>query len=629
MSARRGWRLLAALFLALIALAVPFRLAFAQSSPELHFHSDADVVGIGETFHVTLEALSSSDTPVNPQLGAAPGFAVLGISPSTSTQVNIVNGTMSTQHGLTTVWTLRATKLGSFSVGPALVTVGNTRFRGDSILVRVVPAGQAPRRAPPPQQNPFDPFSALFGGQFGRNPFPGFEPPQPHPQPEEQVDPHLALDQARAPAAFLHATIDKNAVVVGEQVTFTVYIYIDSAITRTPELNDPHEAPATDFVKRSLQADDAKVESVGSANVGGKIYYVQLLRRSALFPLHAGDLEIGQMSVQLNGAGAGLRRSEDLFVHVSEPPVARRPPGYMLGDVGMMSLEAEVSGRDVEQEGAIGVTVSLAGTGNLPEKLHPPERAGVEWLEPEVTAHFASDKGRFAGTRTFQYVVRFHKAGDIDLGDFSLPYWNPQSNAYEVARAPVGVIHVKPGAVPVASAEGTAADPLPGLPRVRATREPLPPPRRHFDDAPGFWFGLAAMPVAYAVAVGASGATKRLRERRAREQGSPRTELRTRVAAANAAAASGDARALDAATARALEGATIAGCGVNVRGLTNGQVAQALADAGVAEESARQVESLLQACEMARFSASEGGASEAKERWQQAQDVITRLAGRT
>jgi hypothetical protein len=627
-SARRGWRFLAALFWAVIALALPVRPALAQSSPELHFHSDADVVGIGETFHVTLEALSSSDTPVNPQLGATPGFAVLGISPSTSTQVNIVNGTMSTQHGLTTVWTLRATKLGSFNVGPALVTVGNTRFRGDSLLVRVVPAGQAPRRAPPAQQNPFDPFSALFG-QFGRNPFPGFEPQQQRPQPEEQVDPHLALDQARAPAAFLHAVVDKNAVVVGEQVTYTVYIYIDSAITRTPELNDPHEAPATDFVKRSLQADDAKVEPVGSANVGGRLYYVQLLRKSALFPLHAGDLEIGQMSVQLNGAGAGLRKSEDLFVHVSEPPVAGRPAGYMLGDVGTMALEAEVSGRDVEQEGAIGVTVSLAGTGNLPEKLHPPERAGVEWLDPEVTAHFASDKGRFAGTRTFQYVVRFHKAGDIDLGDFTLPYWNPLAGAYEVARAPVGVIHVKPGAVPVTSAADTATDPLPGLPRVRATREPLPPPRRHFDDASAFWFGLAAMPFAYAVAVGASGATRRIRERRVREQGSPRTELRTRVAAANAAAAGGDARALDAATARALEGATIAGCGVNVRGLTNGLVAQALTGAGVAEESARQVESLLQACEMARFSASEGGATEAKERWEQAQAVITRLAGRT
>jgi hypothetical protein len=103
------------------------------------------------------------------------------------------------------------------------------------------------------------------------------------------------------------------------------------------------------------------------------------------------------------------------------------------------------------------------------------------------------------------------------------------------------------------------------------------------------------------------------------------------VAAAESAVAGADARAIDDATARALEGATIAGCGVNVRGLRASNVASALVAAGVDAESANLVESLLMACEAARFSAAstDDAGSEARERWQRARAVIGSLAGRT
>ena len=69
------------------------------------------------------------------------------------------------------------------------------------------------------------------------------------------------------------------------------------------DVADPHEVPASDFVKHSLQADDTKLTSLGYAEVGGKVYAVQLLRKLALFPLKAGDLDIGEMTVQLSAGG--------------------------------------------------------------------------------------------------------------------------------------------------------------------------------------------------------------------------------------------------------------------------------------------------------------------------------------
>ncbi len=209
------------------------------------------------------QALSADDSPSDPQLGSSAGFTVTGMSPSTSTQMSIVNGTMSTQHGLTAVWTLRATKLGGFTLGPPTMRVGGKMYRGEPVSVRVVPAGQAPAR-PPPRQNVFDPFGGLFNQLPQMNFPPGFGGPPPQRREEQpQVDPRYALDSARAPLAFLHASIDKPSAVVGEQVTYTVYIYVDTQLSRATSTSQTlHEAPANDFVEApSLQPDDTKLTS--------------------------------------------------------------------------------------------------------------------------------------------------------------------------------------------------------------------------------------------------------------------------------------------------------------------------------------------------------------------------------
>ncbi len=632
MKARPAARLVARVaFGVLVAL---FAIAFAGSAraedrPRLSLQSDADVIALGDTLHVTLEAQSSGSTPIDPQIGAVNGFQVIGISPSTSTSMSIVNGTMSSTRGLTTVWSLRATKVGVFTIGPPTVRVDGTRYRAQALSVRVVPAGQAPQRMPQQQQSdPFDPFGGLFGQlnqQLGQQLGQMQDPRQ---QLQAQLDPKYALNAPRGQTAFLHAVVDKANVVVGEQVTFTVYIYVDAMLGHSIDLNDPHEAPASDFVKRSLQPDESKVETLGMTSVGGQIYSVQLLRRVALFPLKAGDLDIGEMSLQISGKN-GLRSSEDVHVHVSEPPVQGRPPGYAVGDVGTFLLSADVSSRDTDQDGAIGVTVSLSGNGNLPAAIDPPERAGVEWLEPQVTEKVGRQAGdKFGGSRTFQYVVRVHRAGDVDLGDFTLPYWNPKTSAYETAQATLGVVHAKANANAHAPVDAVM-DPLPGLPAVRAAREPVATAQKHLDDTPAFWLSLGGMPLAYGFVVMAAGAARRVREKRAAHGASPKTEMQARIAAAEAAARTEDASAIDAATARAIQAAAIAGKQINVRGLATSDIARALKEAGVTEDDARELESVLLACEAARFSASEtSGADEARQRWERARRAIDRLAGR-
>ena len=194
-------------------------------------------------------------------------------------------------------------------------------------------------------------------------------------------------------------------------------------------------------------------------------------------------------------------------MHVAEPPVAGRPAGYAMGDVGRFALSAQVTPRDVEQGGAVGVHVELSGTGNLPASLSTPAREGVEWLTPETHDQLgATGQSTFGGKRTFDFVVRILKVGDVPLGDLSLPYWDPDQKRYDVARASLGVVHVKPSASgAAASSAAQEQEKLQGLPAPRDALEGTTSARAHLDDSRAYWLGgLGVWPVAFGLAAAGS-----------------------------------------------------------------------------------------------------------------------------
>jgi hypothetical protein len=625
--------LLAAIAAALLLLGSSAR---AQSGVEVRLQADSTVVGLGDTVHVQMVATSSNAPPTDARLGSLGGFEIRGHS-SSPQQTHIINfgGPQMDRYTLVDDWALQAGKLGSFSVGPASVNIGGKRFSSQTLVLRVVPAGQAPpTRSPRPQRSPFPP------GFSPQSPFPpGFSPfdlwknfpnapfDEPQQEPPIATDPKLALDRAPGPGLFLHATVDKSSAVVGEQVTFTIYEY-DDVEEPTPNGDDVREASTDDFVKRAILRDDQERPTAGYASVSGHIWRVFVLRRWALFPLHAGDLEIGPMSVLLRGPRLqpSRRTSEALRVHVTEPPLAARPPGYQVGDVGHFALSAQVDPRDVEQGGAVAVHVELSGTGNLPDAIATPARADVEWLSPEVHEKVGAigDSG-YGGSRTFDYVAKIKRAGAIDLGELALPYWSPEHKRYEVARASLGVVRVrpKPGA-PAADSEPSEI--LAGLPPPRDTLGGIPSARRYADDSPIFWIlGVAGAPLAFAAAVGGRAAGRRVAAWTHARKTSPLTELRGRVAAARVACDGSDPRGADAAVARALEAAVVAHAGVSVRGAVGDEVVERLERAGVTHDAASGVAELLRECEVARFSPEAADVTSARGRWNRAQSVIRRL----
>jgi hypothetical protein len=140
--------------------------------------------------------------------------------------------------------------------------------------------------------------------------------------------------------------------------------------------------------------------------------------------------------------------------------------------------------------------------------------------------------------------------------------------------------------------------------------------------------GVGASPLAFAIAVGARAAARRVSHARRARASSPAAELRDRVAAARAASEGSDARVLDAAAVRALQAAAVAHAGVSVRGAVGDEVTARLEGAGVTWDAARIVAELLRECEAARFAPDAATMEAARDRWERARQAMRALEGK-
>lgn len=629
--------LFAVLAFAFVLVGMP-RLARAQQV-ELSANVDPQTVEVGATFRYQMRAQvtgTGGASPRSAQPGALPAGIDLVSTSSSPMRIAVnMNGVPSQIEALTTVWTLRASKTGTFTLGPATVDVSGTRRTAKPVKVTVVAKGKAPR----PQRGPdaFDPFSGNpfdffnqgpdpFGG--GGLPFDPFRDLQDDQNPLFQIptDKKFALAEPRAPKAFLHAVVDKPRAVVGEQVTLSVYLY-SLPDAQLGSAQDVHVPSAPDFTRQPL-FENARVKNMGRAQVGDRAWDVELILKDALFPVKTGKLTIGPLSLVLTNNRIGYRESETLSVDVTEPPLAGRPPGYAVGDVGDFSLSASVTPRKAQRGEPIGVQLELRGTGNLPTQLPLPTSPGIEWMDAQTKdAIGAQREDRVGGTRTFTYVVRVDKEGAVDLGEVKLPYYDAERRAYGVARASLGIVDVAKGPPrPDAGVANGKDDDGPAL--------ELPKPRTTLEGAHetswlverrGYWASVLGAPLACLAAVLASRGVGRIRERRKARTPDPARVAKERRAEADAAMAGDDGGAAVSAVARALEAGVLARTGFNVRGAAGDALVRELEQAGAPPEAAKKISDALRACEDARFSPAGVSMQDARDLWTKAQAALDAL----
>jgi len=495
---------------------------------------------------------------------------------------------------------LRATRVGSFVLGPAVVSASGRRFESDRVTIIVQPGPGGLTRLPGAGDDPGTTDDPDLDDPRLDDPVPNFDP-----------------------RAFLRTVVTPTEAHVGEQVDVDVLLYVADRLRGNPSIL--REATADGFWVQDL-VDRRTLAEGERVTVNGRTFYVYALRRFAAFPLRPGEATIGAARVRIPLRGGRLRigRSEELEraslpVTVDVAPLPD-PPDALAGvddadvAVGRFTIDGKLDRRQVRTGEAVSVSLTVEGRGNVKTvhlELEDEPGDDLEILPPEVEDEVAVRGDDVVGTRTHTWLVVPSRPGAYTLPAVRLPTWNPASRRWRVLEGPALSFVARGPAIDddADGAVGTTDEPAPSTggsggeedepTRMRRELGPLRTAsslerrRTSLSAAPWYPAAAAAPPVLFGLWLGLAGIRRR-RSQRA-EAGDPRQAIRE--ARQRVRRAGDDPGAL----ARALESTLGTVLDEPVGGYTRRELGPRLTELGLPEALRRRIVDELERLDARRF----------------------------
>jgi hypothetical protein len=372
---------------------------------------DQSTVGVGEQFtlNVTVQGEGMATVP-KPQLPDLPDFNLLGSSSSQSTSISIINGSMKKQATVNFIYYLSAKKTGQLNIGACKINYEGQEYQSQPISIEATKTAQAQPR------------------QQGQNP---------------------QASQSRMPIdgnLFLSASASRKTVYQGEQVNVEFSLYNRFQISGVGDVQFPsfigfwpekiYEAEKLNFQRQV---------------VDGRQFEVALLKKTALFPVTSGEVEIGPLSMNV-GVVQGPRDFFDMFGTTQTVKVESKPlrltvlplpengqPAEFTGGVGRFTMTAELDRTNTTGSEPINLTIKVSGTGNirLIEKPVIPATTGLKILDPEIRDQVQTSGDVIKGSKTFRYPVIPQADGKYVLPAIKMAYFDPGDKSYHTLQSKV------------------------------------------------------------------------------------------------------------------------------------------------------------------------------------------------
>lgn len=285
---------------------------------------------------------------------------------------------------------------------------------------------------------------------------------------------------------FVKVDVDKTTVYEGEQLTATYKLY-----TRLPTNSSVTKVPAF----KGFSAKDIELANPPQATeelVNGVPFKVFVIRKTLLFPLQSGQLELDPAEVdnQVHLVSVNRRKRpandpfndpffrdafggsspfddpffEDAFsnpqyevvpykiqsptikITVKPLPAEGRPPSFN-GAVGHFKMTATADKTDLSTDDAITLKVAITGQGNVNLLNAPPLNipSAFEKYDPSVSDNIEKNSNPLSGTRQFQYVLMPQEKGDFTLPPVEFSYFDPVANAYKTLQSAAFPLHIIAG----------------------------------------------------------------------------------------------------------------------------------------------------------------------------------------
>lgn len=249
---------------------------------------------------------------------------------------------------------------------------------------------------------------------------------------------------------FVASEVDRQESYVQAQVLYRVKVY-RAVSTRQPRLSEPEFDGVEVLVE--IAADERSYESL----IDGKSYTVNE-RVYALFPQASGEIDIAparfEARVLKDGriSGRKIFQSEPVTVTVKPiPPPPEEFPGAAWLPAKSVELSEEWSREPDRLPAGEPITrhVTITALGQLSTQIPAIEPVESEALKvypdkPELTLD-AHPEGLLA-KRKDQYAMIGVAEGEVRIPELELPWWNLDSETWEVARLPGRTLTMLPSA---------------------------------------------------------------------------------------------------------------------------------------------------------------------------------------
>ena len=388
-------------------------------------------VYVGEQFQVSYELNGDGKDFKTPNFT---NFEIIG-GPftSTSSSVQIINGSVSRTNTQTFSFHLRAIKEGVFTIPSASVTVDKKKITSEPCEINVIASASG---------------SSSYNGATNNT--------------------NISKNNTTAKEVFLKATPNKKKVYQGEQILLTYNIYYTIPISQLSVSKSPSYSG---FWTKDITENDGSLQQ-SSTVIDGQQYNVATIQEIVLFPQKTGNLIIDPLDLtclaqirQQRKRTQGYDPFEDFFgdimgtsytnvrkdiksqpitIEVEPLPTANKPESFQ-GAVGQFTFTSKIDKSELKVNEAFTLTLTVSGKGNielleLPKPVFPPD---FEVYDPKISTTVKNNALGIYGSKKGEYIIIPRVSGDFTLDDIEFSYFNPSLKKYETLKSDLHTIQVQ------------------------------------------------------------------------------------------------------------------------------------------------------------------------------------------
>jgi hypothetical protein len=411
---------------------------------DIQFTAEAPaIVRLGEQFAIKYTINQRSSNRVNfPEM---PGMVKLsGPNTSTSSNFQIINGQQS--HTYTTSYTfyVQANEVGKYTINPATVTVNNSQYESNTLVIEVVQGQQ---------------------GSAGGQQQPG------------QSNSQSGSEQSNSSGSnvFVVSELNKKDVYVGEQVILSYKVYTKVDLAGFGEVKFPQY---TGFWKEDFELGNIGLQSTVYNN---QSYRYAEIQRNILFPQRGGEITIPSADIEIisrvktraqgyndpffNEFFGGYQNvpikctTKPLTLNVKPLPAQGKPISFS-GAVGNFSIAATIDKTELKANEAITLKFTINGSGNIKliDKINVKFPSDFETYAPKVTQNIKVDRNSVSGSKIFEYVIIPRNPGTFKIKSFEFSYFDPNKKEYVILNSPEFTIEVANSDIAFQSVPGVSRE---------------------------------------------------------------------------------------------------------------------------------------------------------------------------